>query len=298
MSSTGTRRTAAVLAVSLLINVLLAGGVGYLVRDRGNMQSQVNDLTISVQTLQNELNITRTELTYSQSQAEYYARLVERSIASEGFVGEATVNIVAVRSIRNGFSVVHEGVTMVADIEAKVGEGRILVDTEPRIGIDIQTSVRTAIDVAERVTGISLGMTDVILTISAEEENEIVDGSSAGGCITVALIAALNGDEPDPTVYMTGTIESDGSIGSVGAVAEKALAAAEREAAVFLVPEGQSTVIVQIRKESHPFPGMTVVTYEPRAVALQDYLAEQGYTVEVNEVGDVEEAYRYFVGPR
>jgi len=169
------------------------------------------------------------------------------------------------------------------------------VDTEPRIGIDIQTSARTAIHVAEDLTGISLSKTDIILTIKAEEEVDVVDGPSAGGCITIALLAALRGESLNDTVYMTGTIGSDGSVGPVGGVAEKAIAAAERGARILIVPEGQSTIIVQEKKERHPFPGWTIITYEPKEVKLQDYIKEQGYSITIVEAKNVEDAYNIYV---
>jgi len=80
---------------------------------------------------------------------------------------------------------------MSADVELRERSCRILVNTIPKIGIDIQTSVRTGVRVAEDVTGVSLSKTDVILTIKASQEVEIVDGPSAGAAITVAIIAAI-----------------------------------------------------------------------------------------------------------
>jgi len=259
------------LVVSVLLNLLLLGSVGLVLRERGSLQSQITSLTDSHQSLSQELNITKTQLRYYKEQAEYYSGIVERENATAGFVGRSSVNVVAVQSRREGFRIVYEGVTMKANIEAKAGEGRILVDTEPRIGIDIQTSARTAIHVAEDLTGISLSKTDVILTIKAEEEVDVVDGPSAGGCISVALLAALRGDSLDDTVYMTGTIGSDGSIGPVGGVAEKAVVAAEQGASIFIVPKDQGTIIVQEKKERHPFPGWTIITYEPKQLNCRSF---------------------------
>ena len=290
------RKSNRLLVVSLILNLVVSGAVGYLYVDRGRLQTTINRLVVSQQALSNELNMTRSQMQYYQNQADYYSRLIERDNASQGFVGESRINVVAVRSIRRGFNVYHEGITMTAEIEAEIGDGRILVNTEPRIGIDLQTSVRTAIEVAEKVTGINLGKTDIVLTILAEEENEIVDGPSAGGCITVALIAAIQGDVLNDTVYMTGTIESDGSIGPIGGVYEKGVAAAEKGAKLFLVPEGQGTIIIREKKESHPFPGMTIITYEPKQVELQDYLVENGYEISVVEVTNVVDAYPYYIG--
>lgn len=124
---------------------------------------------------------------------------------------------------------------------------------------------------------------------------DVVDGPSAGGCFAIALLAAVRGGPLNDTVYMTGTIGSDGSIGPVGGVAEKAVTAAERGARLFIVPRGQSTIIVQVRKERHPFPGWTIIIYEPRQVKLQDYLSQHGYSTTVIEAEDVEEAYNNFV---
>ena len=183
---------------------------------------------------------------------------------------------------------------MTADVELREGSGRILVDTMPKIGIDIQTSVTTAVLVAEDITGVSLGKTDLILTIKASEDVEVVDGASAGAAITVALIATMKGQDLNRTVYMTGTINSDNTISPIGGVAEKAVAAAENGSRCFLVPRGQSTVVVYVPKETHPFPGWTVITYEQKIVKLQDYLDEQGYSTIVLEVETIEEAYAEF----
>lgn len=283
------------LILSVLLNLLLVGSMGIVLRERSSLQAQISSLTDSYQSLSQQLNITNTQLNYYKEQAEYYSGIVERENATAGFVGRSSVNVVAVQARREGFRIVYEGVTMKANIEAKAGEGRILVDTEPRIGIDIQTSARTAIHVAEDLTSISLSKTDIILTIKAEEEVDVVDGPSAGGCISVALLAALRGDSLDDSVYMTGTIGSDGSIGPVGGVAEKAVVAAEQGASIFIVPKDQGTIIVQEKKERHPFPGWTIITYEPKQVKLQEFLNQEGYTITVVEVDGVEEAYSYFI---
>jgi len=69
---------------------------------------------------------------------------------------------------------------MTCRVELREGSGRVLVSTVPRIGIDLQTSSRTAVFVAENLTGARLGETDAIITIEAEEPVEVVDGPSAG----------------------------------------------------------------------------------------------------------------------
>ena len=282
------------LAYSLIINVLFASVVCYALWHWQNLRIQVNRLSDSCRKLEQELNLTRTQLEYYKKQAEYYSSLISSGAATTGIIGHASVPIVAVRAIRRGFSLQYEGVVMTADVELRKGEGRILVNTIPKIGIDVQTSVVTAVKVAENLTGVSLGKTDVVLTIKASQEVNVVDGPSAGAAITIALIAAIRGDKLNKTVYMTGTINNDESIGPVGGVAEKALAAASNGSKVFLVPEGQSRIVIYVPHESHPFPGLTIIRYEKKLMNLQDYLREAGYSIVVKEVQTIKDAYMEF----
>lgn len=282
------------LVVSLIINIFFASAAYYTVWHWRDLRIQMNRLSDSYRKLEQELNLTKTQLEYYKKQAEYYSSLISSGAATTGIMGHASIPIVAVRTVQRGFNIQYEGVVMTADVELREGKGRILVNTIPKIGIDVQTSVTTAVKVAERVTGVSLGKTDVVLTIKASQEVNIVDGSSAGAAITVALIAAIRGDVLKKTVYMTGTINNDNSIGTVGGVAEKAIAAAANGSKVFLVPKGQSRISIYVPHESHPFPGLTIITYEKRLVNLQDYLRKDGYLIVVKEVQTIEDAYKEF----
>jgi len=282
------------LAYSLIVNVILAFIAYYAVWHWQNLRIQMNRLSDSCRKLELELNLTRTQMEYYKKQAEYYSSLISSGEATIGIVGHASISIVAVRAVQRGFSLRYEGVVMTADVELREGKGRILVNTIPKIGIDVQTSVVTAVKVAEKLTGVSLGKTDVVLTIKASQNVNVVDGPSAGSAIAVALIAAIRGDEINKAVYMTGTINNDGSIGPVGGVAEKALAAAANGSKVFLVPKGQSRIVIYLPHESHPLPGVTIIKYEKKLVDLQDYLKEAGYSITVKEVQSIEEAYAEF----
>jgi predicted S18 family serine protease len=181
-------------------------------------------------------------------------------------------------------------------VELREGEGRILVDTVPRIGIDLQTSARTAVLVAENVTGASFQKSDVIITITANQSTEIVDGPSAGAAITIASIAAIKGDALRKDVIITGTIDPYGRIGSVGGVLEKAVAAAEHQINLFLVPKGEGMVLITTPKV-YRVGAFTVVVYEKKAVDLQGYLEEEGYPMKVMEVENIMDAYKIFTTP-
>ena len=64
-------------------------------------------------------------------------------------------------------------------------------------------------------------------------------GPSAGAALTIATIAALKHDSIRSDVVITGTINADGTIGQIGGVLEKAQAAKDIGAKLFLVPVGQ-----------------------------------------------------------
>ena len=66
-----------------------------------------------------------------------------------------------------------------------------------------------------------------------------IDGPSAGGLLTTALLAALLGDSVRPDATMTGIINPDGTIGPVGGIPHKIDGAAERGKKLVLVPYGQ-----------------------------------------------------------
>ena len=65
-----------------------------------------------------------------------------------------------------------------------------------------------------------------------------VDGPSAGGILTVGVLAALNGHEVRPDSAMTGTINPDGTIGPVGGIPHKMEGAAEAGRKLVVIPAG------------------------------------------------------------
>jgi len=66
-----------------------------------------------------------------------------------------------------------------------------------------------------------------------------IDGPSAGGLMTAAVLAGLLGHEIDPNITMTGTINPDGTIGPVGGIPHKIEGAAAAGKTLVLVPSGQ-----------------------------------------------------------
>ena len=295
-------RGRALLALSLVVNVALASMCGYFYIQNTQLGSQVaeqasslNELSMRAMSLEQQLNMSASQLSYYKELAGYYAESAASPDNSSGIIGHASGPILAVQTTQNFFQTSYKGYVLHADVELVEGQGRVLVDTEIINGMDLQASVRTAATVVESLLGISLSGTDIILTVRAEESVEAVDGPSAGGVLTVAIMAAVRNHEILDGVYMTGTINSDGSIGEVGGVPYKALAAAEAGAETILVPVGLGTVVLY--KPTTVTKGrITMTTYEKVTVGLEEYLLESGYSVRVVEVRSAMEAYMAFTG--
>lgn len=295
------------LIVSLLINVVLGyvvlasffgGEVNTLKSQVQYYKNQNKKLARQIEGLRSKLEILQKQLEYYRNQTKYYSGLVIGGNFSEKIFGSSTFNIVAVRVVQTGFfEYAYEGVTLKGLVELRPGKGQIFVNTQPKIGIDLQTSVRTATLVAENVTSTHLSKIDVTLTIIAKnnKEVEVVDGPSAGAAITCAIISAIKGEKLNPSVYITGTINPGGIIGPVGGIPQKALAAAKNGAKVFLVPEGQSVITVYREKVRKITPGFAIIVREPYQIKLQDYLSSKGYNVRVIEVKDILQAYNLMV---
>lgn len=66
-----------------------------------------------------------------------------------------------------------------------------------------------------------------------------IDGPSAGALMTIAVLAGYLGDEVDPNLTMTGTINPDGTIGPVGGIPHKLHGARDKGKTIVLVPGGQ-----------------------------------------------------------
>ncbi|MCS7131122.1 MAG: hypothetical protein NZ934_00095 [Hadesarchaea archaeon] len=205
---------------------------------------------------------------------------------------EVSIRIAAVRS--DG-----PGVICGLTVTIKPGTGRIFTDTRPLVGLDFQDSERIAVKVAAGLTDVALNENgglvgaDVFFAVSPPAEGSVtiqaVDGPSAGAAMTVAIIAAIENRKVKEDVIITGTIREDGSIGAVGGIFEKAKAANDYGARLFLVPKGQSVVIMyrEVVRQAGPFK---FVTYEPVVVDLNSYAENVGWGIRIQEVSTIQEA--------
>ncbi|OGI14762.1 hypothetical protein A3K63_02705 [Candidatus Micrarchaeota archaeon RBG_16_49_10] len=196
----------------------------------------------------------------------------------------ATANILAVKSNDN------TGTMGSVSVEILPGKGRVLMDTNPFLEPDTQLSAETAVKVAENYTGIDLGDKDVI--VSFEMDGEVLGGPSAGAAMAAATIAAIEDRQVRKDVIVTGTIEPSGEIGPIGGIMEKAQAASENGAKLFLVPKHQLKVTYyerQVRKEKIGGFTMQKLYYVPKTLDVANYTTtELGMeTKGVSNIGDV-----------
>ncbi|MFZ0183497.1 MAG: S16 family serine protease [Nitrosotalea sp.] len=187
----------------------------------------------------------------------------------------------------------YNGTILKITVNIRDGTGLVLANTAIPEGVDFQNSARVAVQVAHNITGIDLSNKDVIFSITANDQNlQAVDGGSAGGAMTVLLTSAILGKSINGHVLMTGTIQPDGTIGPIGGVLEKAQAAANYGAKIFLVPSGQGVVEEQHCTQSTQGP-FVYQSCSPQDVSLTSIM-ESKYGMKVIEVGDINDVLKYF----
>lgn len=205
-------------------------------------------------------------------------------VTQEPVYSRVQINLVAVD--QNG-----NGVSTPLIVEAKPGTGKALTDVDKLLfWVDTQQSIQTAKNVAENVTKINASNYDLFYTIKSNAS--IIGGPSAGGSLTVATMAALRNEKIRSDVVMTGTINDDGTIGQIGGVLEKAKAAKEVGAKLFLVPEGQGNETYLQPEENCTRRGGFIfceTTYKQVTVNIGN---DAG--IQVIEVANITEAYNYF----
>lgn len=236
-----------VLAVVVALLLTVSGYEYQLLQGK---EDQVQELTGQLSVTQQVLDVTKEALRTTQAdndqlRADVSAR--DDTIATMGRqLGLAERQIRDLTPITKRFAAVgvdQSGNGVIIPLEVKIvgGNGSISVNIKNvDLQAGVQSSIRTAADVAEDYTNRDLGSRDVTVSFINEDDAIVsVDGTSAGGAITATIIAAIQNKTMRNDVLMTGTINSDGSIGPVGSVSTKAQAAKDYGASIFLVPSGQ-----------------------------------------------------------
>lgn len=184
------------------------------------------------------------------------------------------------------------GVITWLTVDVVPGKGRTLTDINQLLfWIDTQFSIQTAKAVAENYTKMNLSKVDIVYAI--ETEADVVEGPSAGAALTVATVSALLNSPPDTNVMITGSIRPNGSIGAVGGILEKAVAAKDVGANLFLVPKGQSEQIEYIQERECEQLGPITYCSMNYVPVKTDIEKEAG--IDIEEVSTLEDALKYFI---
>ncbi len=186
----------------------------------------------------------------------------------------------------------NKGVSAYAKASIDKGNGNIWVNINNiMVNPDTQQSIRKAVLVASEITNTNLSSFDIYFDIYADAA--ILEGPSAGAALTILSISLIKNQKLKKDVMITGSVNSDGTIGFSGKILEKAKAARQRNASLFLVPEGFSTELNLSTKEfCH-----TYGTYEfcDNDYIIKKYNISKEAKIPVKEVKTIEEAYQYFI---
>lgn len=274
---------AAILAVSLFANYYLYTQMGERDRAVAGLQLQVSGLQERLAKKPAEQKQVQTPLPVTapdNTSRSITAVAVKQVIVSDGFFQRAQ----------------YQGLVMNITVDIKDGRGLVLVNTEIPAGVDFQTSARTAVKVAQdTVPGADLSHKDVIFSITSgdrESELQAVDGPSAGAAMTLLLVSELRSQNLDRSVLITGTIEPDGTVGQVGGVPEKALAAGQYGAKILLVPKGEAVYQAQTCQEHQQDP-IVYRSCQQENKPLSP-ATEEKYGMKVVEVENISQALQHF----
>lgn len=183
------------------------------------------------------------------------------------------------------------GITATLVCEVTPGNGRILVATEPLVGLNTQQSEKKAVEFVKNALNVSLSNNDVVFIFESNFTKSL-DGGSAGAAMAMCLISELTNKTLNPQVAITGTIEEDGKIGFVGGILAKARAISETSS-VFLIPNGQLFSSTYSKKYYSPKPGIYVDEIYPVKINISEY-AEKNLGLRVREVSSMEDAEKWF----
>ena len=207
-----------------------------------------------------------------------------------------TVYAPAVASTSEGYVGVISTITVT--IQNK-GSGRVFVDTLPLTQVDMQGSARLAVKVAcaivqnDENSEVDPSSFDYFFVVRTDAP--IIGGPSAGAIMTAATVALLQNWSLDKNTVMTGMINPDGSIGPIGGIPQKIDAAYSVGAKRFLIPQGQGTYTEMVTTTESNNGWSRTIT-KPVVKTVEEYVIEQGYEIEVVEVGDIYQVLENFTG--
>jgi len=231
-----------------------------------------------------------------EKQISFYSNNSNQNLSAEILVKEPSFltidNATVVKMNLPAVDATGRGVLTDLAVEIMAGSGRILVDIDNLLfWADTQQSIKIARAVAENVSGINASNYDLVYNVYANAS--VIGGPSAGAAIAIATIAALERKPLNESVMITGTVNSDGSIGKVGDVFEKSQAAKSGNATLFLVPKGQGYKSVSRTTKECKMYGIVEICTIDQVNDKEDLNNRSGITI--IEVKDIKDALQYFI---
>jgi predicted S18 family serine protease len=291
------------LLISLLAISLLANAYFILLEEQPLLEKgQVQEMQTRINSLQKENEEFKTQINQNNQSLKSYASQLdsyrEKTFELESnskthyqdLEGSATLQGPAVfQNVQSDNTVSEEGTLINISVEIQPGKGRVLVQTTPLMGMVFQDAANTAVFVAENKTGKSLSNSDIIFSINSRGQIPGVDGPSAGALMTLLTISAINNNTKlNDSITLTGTIDSEGKIGAIGGVLEKAQAAKSGGKTLFLIPRENSKLVTYKYVEKN-FGGFTFLESVPVTINAKEYIEENvGIRTEyVDKIDDV-----------
>jgi predicted ATP-dependent protease len=202
-------------------------------------------------------------------------------------VSQSVQNVVRGRHVAQ--TVVQHGSIMNISAEIIPGKGRVLVETKPLMGVVFQGAANDAVAVAGNKTGFDLSKSDVIFSINSGDRISEVDGPSAGALMTLLTISAMEKHPIDGSLTLTGTINSDGHVGAIGGVVEKATAAKASGKTLFLIPAENKLITPPSPVTGSP--GVFSTALPGQQVSAKDYI-EKNIGIHVTYVTTIDDVIR------
>ncbi len=211
------------------------------------------------------------------------------STQEEGQTRIISIHVPAVDKFDNG-------VLATLNVEARKGTGRVYIDYSqgaPLLGSETQNSILVAVEVAKKTTGKQLKSANLYFSISTAAQE--VGGSSAGASAAVASAALLSERKLKKGFIMTGTVDENGKIGKVGRILEKAQAAKKGGYTTFLVPPGESKILVPIEKCTERRVGNALI--KNCSTEFEEKSVEDEVGITIIEIGEVKQAFALMTEP-
>ena len=259
---------------------------------------RINNLQKENDGLQAQINQDNKLLQFYGSQFESYRKKISElenrcKSHTTGLYGLAALQAPAiVQAVQPDSTVAEESDMVNISVEIQLGEGRVLFQTTPLMGVLFQDAGNTAVLVAEKKTGKSLSSSDVIFSINAKNQIPRVEGPSAGALMTLITISALDRNiKLNNSITLTGTIDSKGNIGVIGGVLEKAKAAKSGGKTLFLVPK-ENSELVTYKYVEKKFSDFTFVERVPEIMDAKEYI-EKNVEIRTEYVETIDDVLSY-----